>query len=234
FSRKASLSASAAIGWIGVAAVSGILLASIQILPTLELIQASGRRSGLDFQIAAGWSLHPVNLLQLVFPRLFGDFFKLTQHGSWASVFFENREPYLLSCYLGAFSIFLALFGLLLSDRRWMSTSLASVVLLSVLLALGKYGPVYAQLFSHCPLFRYGRYPVKYLLAFNFALSLLAGHGLHRILSLREKGYWSRYLRRPWVVACLLSLVLLLIGSAVAQQRILPKDLDATIGVTLE
>jgi hypothetical protein len=33
----------------------------------------------------------------------------------------------------------------------------------------GKHGPVYGQLFKICPLFRYGRYPVKYLLTFNFS-----------------------------------------------------------------
>ncbi len=49
--------------------VSGILLAAIQILPTLELIQSSGRRGGLDFQTVSGWSLHPINLLQLIFPE---------------------------------------------------------------------------------------------------------------------------------------------------------------------
>ncbi len=79
---------------------------------------------------------------------MFGDFFRLTRNGSWAAAFFENREPYLLSCYLGVFSLLLALFGLLLSERRWMSRTLALVALLALLLASGKYGPVYEQLFK--------------------------------------------------------------------------------------
>ena len=206
FSGKVKLRAPAALGWISLVIVSAILYAAIQILPTLELIQSSGRRGGLDFQTVSGWSLHPINLLQVIFPRVFGDFFKLTRNGSWAAVFFENREPYLLSCYLGVFSLLLALFGLLLSERRWMSRTLALVALLALLLASGKYGPVYEQLFKVCPLFRYGRYPVKYLLTFNFSLALLAGYGMHRIIELRKAGQWKDYLKRPWVVGCLIFL----------------------------
>jgi hypothetical protein len=220
FSGKVTQRASATLGWVALVMVSGVLLAAIQILPTLELIQSSGRRGGLDFQTVAGWSLHPINLLQLIFPRVFGDFFRLTRNGSWAAVFFENREPYLLSCYLGAFSLLLALFGLLLSERRWMSRTLALVALLALLLASGKYGPVYERLFSVCPLFRYGRYPVKYLLTFNFSLALLAGYGVHRILVLREAGQWGRYLKRPWVVGCLVFLAAALVVGVAAEKRI--------------
>jgi len=220
FSGKVRLRAHAALGWISLVAVSGILLAAVQILPTLELIQSSGRRGGLDFQIVSGWSLHPINLLQLIFPRVFGDFFRLTRNGTWAAVFFENREPYLLSCYFGAFSLLLALFGLLLSERRWMSRTLALVALAALLLAAGKYGPVYGQLFEVCPLFRYGRYPVKYLLTFNFSLALLAGYGLHRILALREAGKWICYLKRRWVVVCLIFLSAIFALSVVAARRI--------------
>jgi len=220
FSGRVRLRAPAALGWIALVTVSGILLAAIQILPTLELIQSSGRRGGLDFQTVSGWSLHPINLLQLIFPRVFGDFFRLTRNGSWAAVFFENREPYLLSCYVGAFSLLLALFGLLLSERRWMSRTLAFVAFAALLLASGKNGPVYGQLFEVCPLFRYGRYPVKYLLTFNFSLALLAGYGLHRILALREAGQWTRYLKRPWVVGCLIFLSVAFAVSVVAERRI--------------
>src|SRR5262245_104606 len=220
FSSKVRLRPLAAVGWIALAAVSGVMLAAMQILPTLELIQSSGRRGGLDFQSVSGWSLHPINLLQLLFPRVFGDFFRLTPDSSWAAMFFENREPYLLSCYLGAFSLLLALFGLLLSERRWMSNTLMVVASLALLLAWGKYGPIYEKLFQSCPLFRYGRYPVKYLLAFNFSVALLAGYGVHRIFALREAEQWKRYLKRPWMVGCLILLCSAFGLSAIAERQI--------------
>ncbi len=77
-----------------------------------------------------------------------------------------------------------------------------------------------SQLFKVCPLFRYGRYPVKYLLTFNFSLALLAGYGMHRILALREAGQWMRYLKRPWVVGCLIFLGALFALSVVAARQI--------------
>src|SRR5262249_33114946 len=81
FSKRTLVKLPAAIGWLALVVTSGVLLAAIQIIPTLELIRHSGRRGGLDFQIISGWSLHPVNLLQIIFPRIFGDYFRLTQNG---------------------------------------------------------------------------------------------------------------------------------------------------------
>jgi hypothetical protein len=117
------------------------------------------------------------------------------------------------------FSLLLALFGLLLSERRWMSRTLALVALFALLLASGKYGPVYEQLFNVCPLFRYGRYPVKYLLTFNFSLALLAGYGMHRITELRRARQWADYLKRPWVVGSLTLLFIVFAMSVIAIGR---------------
>lgn len=208
--------------WVGLAIASGLLLAAIQILPTLELIRHSGRRGGLDFQIISGWSLHPVNLLQVVFPRIFGDYFRLTQNGSWAGVFFERREPYLLSCYFGVLSSFLALAGFLLSQRRWMSRTLAAVALVGLVLASGKNGPIYRLLFEYCPAFRFGRYPVKFLLICNFSLSLLAGYGIQRVVALRANGEWRRCWSRPWMVAGIILLGTSLLGSWLVEERLGP------------
>jgi Bacterial membrane protein YfhO len=210
FSGRATLRAFQVVGCGLLVIISGWLFASIQILPTLELIQHSGRRGGLSFETVSAWSLHPINLLQVVFPRVFGDFFRLSQNGSWASMFFENREPYLLSCYLGIFSLAMALYGLCLSSRRWLTCTLALVALLALLLASGKFGPAYRFLFEFCPLFRYGRYPVKYLLIFNFSLSLLAGYGIERILELRSRGGRSGVLRRSLTAGVFGTLAILL------------------------
>ncbi|HVN82370.1 MAG TPA: hypothetical protein VMW38_25515, partial [Terriglobia bacterium] len=54
-----------------------LLLVCIQMLPTLEMVQKSGRKGGMDFQVITYWSMHPISLLQLIFPRVFGDNFKL-------------------------------------------------------------------------------------------------------------------------------------------------------------
>ena len=204
------------LGWVLLVSLSGVFLASIQILPTLELIQHSGRRSGLDFEMVSGWSMHPIMLLQLGMPRIFGDYFRLTQSSSWASVFFENREPYLLSCYLGVVPLLLAVFAVCNSRVKWMSRTLAALSVIALILAIGKYSSVYPWLFSHCPLFRYGRYPVKYLLVSNFCISLLAGMGFDRFYELRDQ-YSIRQMcrKRGFIAYCLIAFIMVVMTASI-------------------
>lgn len=202
WSGQASVSLAQAGGSFLIVAASGVLLASVQLLPTLELIRHSGRREGLAASVILGWSMPLINLIEAVAPQVFGDFFKLTASSSWASSFFENREPYLLSCYFGAFSLLLIPFGVLFSKRKWMTTALVVVAGIGVLLALGKHSPCYPWLVENCWLFRFGRYPVKFLLIVNFSLALLSGYGLQRFGELRSSGTLVQSLKAsrmlPW------------------------------------
>ncbi|MFN8007197.1 MAG: hypothetical protein U0V70_09285 [Terriglobia bacterium] len=91
-----------AIGAIGLAGLSGLLLASIQILPTLELIQHSGRRGGLDYEMVSGWSMHPIMLLQLGMPRIFGDYFRLTQSFLGPVFFLKIGNPFCFPVIFGS------------------------------------------------------------------------------------------------------------------------------------
>jgi hypothetical protein len=203
------------VGCLGASIVSGLLLASVQIFPTLELIQHSGRR-GLDYSVVTGWSMPPITLLQSVSPRAFGDFFKLTQMAPWASSFFENREPYLLSCYFGAFALLLTVFGLAFSEKRWMTHTLTFIASLGALLSLGKYSGLYSWLFQYCPPFRFGRYPVKFLLIVTFCVALLSGYGVHRLNQLKQiANLVSIFTKRRFVIMGILPLLLLSVVSII-------------------
>jgi hypothetical protein len=160
--------------------LSGLLLASIQILPTLELIQSSGRNQGLRFEVATFWSLHPVNLLQSVCPSVFGEYFKLQAPVPWATPFFDGREPYLLSCYFGVIPLLLAIWACVL-DRGRIAKFLIVSLLISFILSMGKNTPIYGWLYQTAPPFRFGRYPIKFLLVVNLCIALLAGIGLDRL-----------------------------------------------------
>jgi hypothetical protein len=221
------LKSSAGISWrraLGLLAAVGalaLLLAAIQWLPTFELIQRSGRRGGLDFDVINYWSMHPMNLIQVFFPRIFGDFFKLANPTNWGKGFFENREPYLLSCYFGIFPLLLALAGVFLTPQRWLRILLALAAGTALLLALGKYTPVYGWLFRYCPLFRYGRYPVKFLLGANFCFSLLAGLGLEELFRLRRSGErFGSFCRRLWGVGMTLVLFMVLLFSILSIEKV--------------
>jgi hypothetical protein len=169
--------------------ISGLLLACIQIFPTVELVQNSGRKGGLGFDVVSYWSLHPIGFLQMVAPRVFGEYFRMAQPASWAKQFFDGREPYLLSCYLGFFPLLIGLWGMFFAKKRWIGPILSGIAVVAVVLALGRNTPLYSWLYHHCVIFRYGRYPVKYMFAANLSLALMAGFGWQRIEELRN-GLW--------------------------------------------
>ena len=201
---------------------SGLSLAAVQILPTLELIRYSGRSAGMDFGVVSFWSLHPVSLLQVIFPKFFGEYFRLAEPPPWGNLFFDNREPYLLSCYFGLFPLLMALFGGIFAARRWLATLLLGVSFAAVLLALGKYSPVYSWLFEHFPVFRYGRYPVKFLVVASFCFSLLVGLGLDRLEELRTHLCISSKATK-WAISLFASLVFMIFCFSVglSSERIL-------------
>src|SRR2546426_1269538 len=204
--------------------VSGLLLASAQILPTLELMQHSGRRGGMEFDVVSFWSFHPICFLQVIFPRLFGEYFRLAEPPPWGNLFFDNREPYLLSGYLGFFPLLLGLWGGIFSKKRWIVNLLLGVSVLGILLALGKYSPYYSWLFQYCPIFRYGRYPVKFLFLVNFCLALLAGFGLDRIEELRDESCFKSKGNNRGTLLFLFSVVALFLFSiGLSSERVLSK-----------
>jgi Bacterial membrane protein YfhO len=213
FSPETKVSFIKGTAFLLVAVLSGLLLASVQILPTSELIQHSGRKGGVEFEVASFWSFHPLNSLQVIFPRIFGEYFKLAQPAPWGNTFFDNREPYLLSCYLGIFPLLLGLWAVCFSKHRWITNLLIGTSLVAALLAMGKYTPIYSWLFHYCPPFRYGRFPVKYLLVVNLCFSLLAGFGLDRVEDIRKERTSSRGRRNIGIALFVLFVLTLLIVS---------------------
>jgi hypothetical protein len=201
---------------------SGVSLAAVQILPTLELIHYSGRSKGMDFGVISFWSLHPVSLLQVIFPRFFGEYFRLAEPPPWGNMFFDNREPYLLSCYLGLIPLLLALFGGLFARRRLLGGLLLGISFVALLLAMGKYFAAYSWLFQNIPVFRYGRYPVKFLVVASFCFSLLVGLGLDRLEELRTQlARGPKRTRLGIFLFASLILVLLCLSAALSFERVL-------------
>ena len=188
--------------------VAAVSIAAIQIVPTLELVQLSGRQGGLGFSEATFWSLHPVQLVQAVCPRIFGEYFRIEAPVPWAARFFDRREPYLLSCYVGGMTLFLAAWGAWRSRCHWRTRSLVAAMAISILLALGLHTPFYSMVFEWIPILRYGRFPVKFLFAANLCLALLAGTGWASLQSSENTSHSRRAQRRVTTLLLALSAVL--------------------------
>ncbi|HUT88773.1 MAG TPA: hypothetical protein VMY37_04710, partial [Thermoguttaceae bacterium] len=187
---------------LAIAKLTGVMLGGVQLLPTLDWLGHSVRRS-VDAAFASAGSLHPLNLVQLVAPYLFTH-----------RVVGQNTHE--LGVYVGAVPLMLIVW-LVICRRQWGSLRRPVVAALgfgaiALLLALGKYGPIYG-LQRLLPIVGGFRFPCRYTLlaalcvavASAVALALLA-----RQQERREKTPWRRL--RPAGVVVLLSLAVAIAG----------------------
>jgi Bacterial membrane protein YfhO len=152
-----------------------VALAAVALLPSLHLLFNSRRGNGLTFWQAGYWSLHPLSLLAVVLPQFFGS--SLESATIWKLVLNSRAVPLLLSYFVGFIPLFFALLGGVMGrDARRRFVVLAGIALL--ILALGRFTPVFAAVYYAIPLFRLVRFPVKFLIPAVLMMALLAGWGL--------------------------------------------------------
>jgi hypothetical protein len=148
----------------------GALIASAQLLPTLELSRQSIRATGLDFADAAAFSLPPNTLLTTLLPTI-GDPPRTTE---WLG-------------YVGVAAGLLAIYGLVRRPRPE-AVWLASFALVGLLLAFGQFTPLYSLAFSFVPGVRLFRVPARWLSYWTIGTALLAGYGLEVLIRGGAKG----------------------------------------------
>jgi hypothetical protein len=159
------------------AKLAGLMLAGVQLLPTIEALGRAARRSAGAAFTDSG-SLYPLNLVQLIAPYLFVH-----------RVFGQNTHE--LTVYLGAVPLMLALWVWI--DRRnldlWRKPAAAAAVLAfaGLLLAFGAYGQVY-RLQRWLPLVGSFRFPCRYTLLFSLAMAVLAAIGLVLLRRRQSRG----------------------------------------------
>ncbi|MBI2301418.1 MAG: hypothetical protein HYU66_21135 [Armatimonadetes bacterium] len=154
----------------------GTLLAAAQLLPTYELLGASDRGE-FDFADAARFNLPPWQLGTLLLPELFGSPM--------------GRLPYLgvgpyweMSAWVGLVALAFALAGAR-GERFWAITAVAGLVL-----AWGRYTPLYGVLWAVLPPLQVGRDPARFALYTTFALGQLAAAGWDRESDAAERWFY--------------------------------------------
>ncbi len=137
-------------------------LASVQLFPTSELTERSTRGGGLAFGEAVSFSLPPPELLVGLLPT-----YGLTGPTSGEYI-----------GYVGVVGLLLAGIGLLLRFGEGATRFWGAVALTALLLALGKYTPVYGLLYPYLPGLDLFRVPARWLMVWSLALAALASLGL--------------------------------------------------------
>lgn len=156
--------------------VGGVMVAlsAVQFFPSLALLLDSRRGEGLPYGQVTFWSFHPLSLVAVLLPQFFGS--SLDSPSLWKLVLNSRAVPLLLSYFVGFIPLFFALVGGVLGrDARRRFAVLAGAAFL--LLAMGRFTPVFPAVYAAVPLLRLVRFPVKFLIPTMLMLALLAGWG---------------------------------------------------------
>jgi prepilin-type N-terminal cleavage/methylation domain-containing protein len=160
--------------WIVFALLAGAALSAVQMLPTIAAGVAAnraGRSAAPDF-----WSLHPLGLIEVVVPHLFGNYYDaFIPETPWMARLNSGREPFFYSIYAGPLVMLLACAAL---RTRWRAAApwLALTVIFA-LAAMGGYTPVYPLVRRLLPPLAFFRFPVKYAVIALFGIAVAAAQG---------------------------------------------------------
>lgn len=164
----------------------GGLGAALAVSPwLLEVARASAfaaRRSrGFSWNEFAAVGFHPLRLLETPFPLVFGDPTRLLSGAFWGFAVTQGNPPYHASLSFGVVPLALALL-FVVSARRNEGRFWIGVALVALAASFTPWLPGARALYEAVPAIHVLRYPVKALLPFIFALSVLAALGVDRLL----------------------------------------------------
>jgi hypothetical protein len=199
--------------------LGGVALAAIQVLPAAETAMQSVRQDW-PFELFTLNSLHPVSLLVTLFPFWHGQGRGFYEMGYWG-VYWHHYEA---QVYLGIIAMSLAGAGAYAAWRQhahnWSVGRFWSVVaVLGVLLSLGRYVEPLARLVHHIPIIGHFRSPNRYWMEVAFAVAVLAGLTVDRLLRVDEEALQQRLTRAAQCLAVALTLLCLVIGGFVLWNR---------------
>ena len=187
-------------GYLAITLFIGLGLSAPQWVTGLELLALSRRAQGLAMEAQLSYSMPPISLLALIFPRLF-----VSQVESFRSTgaFLEFHF------YLGLIPLVCAALAML--RRHELIVRFAFVLaLIAFILALGRFTPVY-RIVSHLPLLSSFRVPSRWLFVAAVAFIILVGKGSDAIYELMQNASRRPSLKRIVISLTILYVFLLLI-----------------------
>ena len=196
------------LGALMIALAAAVVLAAVAVVPGIFLLAASSRSQGISFDVATQWSMHPLRMLEWVWPRVLGE--AANERMNLARLVADTSggaglEPsWAFSEYLGAPVLLLAAVG---AGAHRDARRLLALSLLPVLLALGRYTPIYGIYRALVLPEHLIRYPEKHIAAAFILWTALAGVGLTRAFAEPRP-------RRAWAAAALVGLLSALVAVA--------------------
>jgi len=202
------------------AAVVGAGAAGVQLIPAVEYITESSRRSATTVgaespeaarAYSASWSLHPEEIMSLVIPEFVGNSAGGT---AWATDTYWGRNPFKLNHeYIGLVLLILAGLSFLGGPRPWVRWTLAGIGGAGLLFTLGAHSPLWHLLYAVLPGVGLFRAPSMVIFVTGFAVATLAAFGVDRGIALArgsDPAGWRRASLYLWGCVGVLAVVTLL------------------------
>ena len=190
---------------LGLAAVLGLLIGAIQLLPSIEFFNES-LRAAWSREQALSFSLSPVNLIQLWAPFAF-------QFRVFAPL--EDQQPHEFIVYNGALCTmalaWIAIRWRALTHRR-LAVALLVFAGIALWLAFGRYGGLY-PLIAHLPVMSGLRASSRHVVLFQFALAGIAAIAAEDLLGLLRRRERIET-RRLWPLAVPVVLAIVTVATA--------------------
>jgi len=166
----------------------GVAAAGIQVVPSAAMVARSMRPLTAGAESVLAWSVHPVRLLEFLYPGILGPVGTAVPAADyWGSRFVDFGFPYFLSLYVGLPALLLLVGGIVWGAETPVSRRhrlfLAGAVGLSVAASLGRHIPGVAVLMDHLGPLAVVRFPVKALLLASLPIALLAGVGAEGVIT---------------------------------------------------
>ncbi|MBN2431844.1 MAG: YfhO family protein [Acidobacteria bacterium] len=175
------------------AGVLAAMLAAPMLVEGVHLLQNASRTEDASTPL---YALHPLLSFEFWIPNPASFSFE-NRTGYRGGALYAGRDPYLITCFAGLATLFLAGAGLSsISVRvRWLALATFSVF---VMLSWGQFVPAVGGLMERVPLLEWGRYPQKFAVFAVAVLVMGAARGLD-VLGLGAAK--ARHLRLTAVVA---------------------------------
>ncbi|MGD9030846.1 MAG: hypothetical protein PVG25_13660, partial [Anaerolineae bacterium] len=220
---------------LGGAALLGVALAAVQLVPTWELSRLSVRAGGLPFNERVSFSLSPAYLGRALLPG----FMRPVppdhiEHVAYVGVLGLALSLMRVVADLRPHRKGLATDAALHGSRRTRGRSNAPVYLITFMglfFALGLYNPLYLLLARVVPGFAHFRVPARWLALYALGVAGLAGHGVQDLWGRRHVGS-----RGVLIVAGMLAVLVVwcLLGSSLSEGESLgPLSVLAWTGAAL-
>jgi hypothetical protein len=170
------------VGVIGAISVAALLVAAVQVIPTLDHFRDTARARGIDYGNVQRWSTPFPRLAELVYPTILGRHAALDHSRYWASALYgaDTKVPFYFSIYSGLLLTLMAAAGVL--SRRRGTVLVLTIGTISIIAAAGAHTPLLRMLYD-AGIAATLRYPEKFVLLLVFTVLVFGAQSLDRLLS---------------------------------------------------